>query len=1121
MSVFRHHLLISSLNVRFIWLKSTSAIVNLCDMLTRPALKRKENKPQLLRQRISRKLVDNLPFLNMEGMPELSYQEAITILDKFHALCDKLGPKNLAQKWQDLIKVAIPPPPPITVKSQGLNINVYFNTNNNISDQDFLQCCVRLSTFSNSYEYGSPSVQGGATNKVYICTSSAMSNASPPQPPPNKRIVGRQGRRRGARGGGAARERRCKENSPPPASAAGNSSVSQKFEHGLAAFQQAEGKLAFYFPGCQLSQLILEQNKDEKLQNLCKQHPKDYKKIRGVICKVLMYKGVTYLPVAWPQQLATLLLKKAHVINGVLHLRRHRLEQHLKPFFFIRNFNQMFEAMHCDFCLQNIKHKQSQLPLGLSFKVSQTRSFLSIDVCVVNSKIEYGSFLNIVDICSYFCIAVKCRAAPTAEEVHEIIWTHYCPFGGVPIALQFDNGINASLGHEIAQHFNCREFFITPLNSKASPVEHVHSLLLHVCRGANAMGYITGDSFQLWLSLASLLHNSTKNINGVAPSQLMFMGPPSRTHQFIGLSDLQHQQTKSYFVEKMREASQYLSMIALKRKELNLKKLKKWEQHREKIHCGDLVLKLRTEVKKVLWKLRPRYKNQVYRVVATRRTYCILLPLSSLLSYIQSPFHKGGKPVQRYERADRRFLKLISDPYEHLGLNRAKKYIEAAAEILGQHEPVKRITLGPPNKVSKTNHPFYRIFANPHPASTFGPPSSHPQKEEGVPQQSELCFTENPSFLQKLRSNRTRVDNFVNRIRSDGKVTVSEPFVTLEGNSHYVMLKSGLSWQRSEMEPAVSNPTVPYGYTAIYKRDRLKRMKQRKDYLQDLVSHPSGGGGGSQGEAPHPAPPDLVSDDPLHMLSDKQLAKVSKYFLHIEKRKIFPLIMSELEKIMTKCEDFKSATSSSSPSPVRQPSPPPGPPSRGGSRSRSSSSRGSSSQTFHSDISGSFRASDDGGEGEEDQVGREEVLENAQVPDLTLAPAPAPANRDVDDQVRLGAKPKTRVESKVALSTGGSDYQRIQDVRKKKTVTRRSGRSSPPASSLSRSTRSPASQTPLLSRTHPFSPRISTPPSHNRDASPALSLTPALPPQPSLSLQDTKNKKTRISLRLQSRADKN
>ena len=147
---------------------------------------------------------------------------------------------------------------------------------------------------------------------------------------------------------------------------------------------------------------------------------------------MVVYKGITYLPVAWPQHLATLLLKRAHIINNVLHLRRHRLEQHLKPFFFIRNFNKMFDAMTCDFCLHNLKDREAPIPLGLTFNVSQSRSFLSIDICVVNSKIEFGSFLNIVDICSYFCITVKCRATPTAQEVHEIIWTHWCSWGGLP-----------------------------------------------------------------------------------------------------------------------------------------------------------------------------------------------------------------------------------------------------------------------------------------------------------------------------------------------------------------------------------------------------------------------------------------------------------------------------------------------------------------------------------------------------------------------------------------------------------------------------------------------------------------------------------------------------------------
>ena len=1116
-AIFRHHLLISSLNLKFIWLSSNCHVVTLCDMLTRPAIKRRQSHQQILRQRISRELVEKLPFVNMEGMPELTYSEAITLLDKFNSLCDKLGPKDLDKKWAALLKVAMPPPPPLSVKSQGLNINVYYNTNNNISQDDFLQCCTRINTFSPSYKLGYPSSGEGVTNMVYICKT------NPPLPseaPPKKRYLTPGARRSGRRRGGGAAVQPEDNPSEPHLHPATHPDIPPQ---GLASFQQAQGKLSFYFPGCHISQLIAQQQKDSKLLKLAEQHPNDYKKINGVICKVVTYKGANYMPVAWPQHLAPLLLKRAHIINGVLHLRRHRLEQHLKPWFYIRNFNQTFDAMACNFCLHNQKHKQNVIPMGLSFNVSQTRSFLSIDICVVNAQIEFGSFVNIVDICSYFCIAVKCRATPTAREVHEIIWTYWAAWGGCPVSLQFDNGVNASLGHEIAQYFNCREFFITPLNSKGSKVEHVHSLLLHICRGANVMGYLTGDCFQLWLSLAALLHNSTKNIHGVAPSQLMFLGPPSRVNQFVGLSDLQYQQTKSYFVEKMREASQFLSLIALKRKELNLKKAEKWINYRQKIHCGDLVLRLRTEVKKAQWKLKPKYKKQVYRVIATRRNYCVLLPLKSLLSYIQSPFHKGGKPVQKYERADRRFLKLIPDPYEHLGLTRAQKHIELAASVLGQHEPIRRITLGPPNSASKTDHEFYRLFANPFPLSSCGPLSADEDGREVRSNQTDLCFTENPAFLQNIRSNRTRIDNFVRLAKTHIDLhRESSPFLTLQGNSHYVLLKSCFSWERShksETDPH-PGPTVPYQYTAVYKEDRLKRMRKRMQYLRDADTNSfqpcvSKGGGA-----------DKVSDDPLCQLTDKQLRNVSKTFLHLNKSDAFSLVLSTLNKLLTDGPQT-DISSSSSPSPrlTRLSSP-------ASLSAASHISAHSSSPSMHSVRSQSSAevVDDDDNEGSGD--GGQDVhhhparsadhshLGGAALDDNVVQDDLVPGDHVVDGG--HGAGPERVGGQRPLLTSGGSNFDHITDL-SQQSHQRKSNlplqdqntiqhRRLSPVHSVQRSPSPPIT---LLSRSPPFTPRdrtLSRPP-----LTPVEAREAAGPVTPSSTLKTTKHTKSRTSLRLKTR----
>ena len=150
------------------------------------------------------------------------------------------------------------------------------------------------------------------------------------------------------------------------------------------------------------------------------------------------------------------------MVNNLLHLRKDKLLRQLKPFFYIRNFNAAFDSLNCNHCEMNIKHKNIKIPLGITFNIKQCRTFISIDCCTVDSSMEYGSFLLVADICSYYVLAFPCKQTPTAAEIYQLIFTGWSQAMGIPIAIQADGGLSSQLAHDIATMFNICLLYTSP-----------------------------------------------------------------------------------------------------------------------------------------------------------------------------------------------------------------------------------------------------------------------------------------------------------------------------------------------------------------------------------------------------------------------------------------------------------------------------------------------------------------------------------------------------------------------------------------------------------------------------------------------------------------------------------
>ena len=465
-------------------------------------------------------------------------------------------------------------------------------------------------------------------------------------------------------------------------------------------------------------------------------------------------------------------------------------------------------------------------------------------------------------------------------------------------------------------------------------MELCHRYILENLKGAQQCGYLNEQSFGLWLSLSVLLWNSTRNLDGVSPSQLQFSGVSCRTHQFITLSNLHHQQSRSFLTQQIQEASNFLSMVCLRRKQLNLQKQGQLENYDSNIHVGDLVLRQRMETKQARWKLKTKYFPTPYRVVITRPHYCIIMPLQASLEYYSSPFLKGSKLKKKGIRVARMYLKKIKNPYAYLNLQKGVKHLETAAGLLGTSAPVRQIILGPPLPPSRTNHPFYKQFAQP---PGYADPESTCTKYTDstiAGTQKDICFTEVPPFVSEIHSNRSRIDQFVGAVKSNlnKKQLLNMSLGVLKGDSHYIyILSKNYSWPRS-LGPEI---TCSYKYQTLYDQMRKKYLQNRMDYLRQISSSVGGSRVSERRQPgrtiksagrqlPHKQFPPLpshksrgqapyYSDDPLENFDTNLLNNYLDVCSYYSMSHIYPIVLSQLQNLNNDCADKSSSDSSSGP----------------------------------------------------------------------------------------------------------------------------------------------------------------------------------------------------------------
>ena len=663
----------------------------------------------------------------------------------------------------------------------------------------------------------------------------------------------------------------------------------------LGSLLQVENKLAFHFPSFSLKHLIAAQKLDTKLVSLSINFPDKFPLIRGVICKVMKQPALLSHVVCWPIALNLPLIAKTHTVDGIIHLGQDKLFSDLKQYLYIRNFQKSYKELDCSHCMLNYRQPKVPRPLGLTFKVTSPRTFLAFDIATIRSDWKMGSFFLICDVVTNFIMATPCLQCPTAEQAYEIIFTKWIAVMGYPSAYTSDNGgqMSNQLSADISHLLNIRHFLISPTHSNSNKSELFNKFLISILAVTNQKGMLSERTFPLVLSLSTLLWNSSRSKYGASPSQLQFFTSNTRTHQFQTFSNLLHQQTRSAFSQHVLFVSTVLSLISKKRKELNLRKKQEWEQHSEKIKKGSYVFIERDRRPGPGHKLRALYKSILHVVIVQKPTYCLLLPLQSSMELFKNPFVAGTKTKRRLLRVPLTKLKLCQNPLKYLNLSKCQKYLDAAAEVLGQVEPVREVILGGPLPSRAISHPFARFWSSPKQVANR---SLRP----GTPTVSVYAPNHSPPFIDDSHQHWKNVDQFIRAV-GEGGFPSNFPFQVLHTPHHWVYIKSGL-------DSNVTSPTCSYQYESMYFRNRKKCQANRQLYLKD-VEHSGSGGlrsppplGGRGGQIPNVPSPSCRSHKTQNMLHHK-FARQFKFFNDLskrqhkkfsvfEKKRVFPTILS-------------------------------------------------------------------------------------------------------------------------------------------------------------------------------------------------------------------------------------
>ena len=671
LTIWRYHLLLSSLPLVFHWQSCQTPLIILVDLFTREkeyTSNPLDNVKEVLNKRISPLDIEKMQYLDFAFMPSMSYEQVMIILDAFYKILETHTPQEVLDKFKvHMAHFAFPNPPNLTFRLKRNVVNIYSNFSNNaVGNSDFCYFYPRIPTQRDPRTVTLP--QGfsshfhqdyNSDNAQHFITAS-QGSLKRPQP--------------GMKESGGFIDKNVIQ--PPPLQIA-----------------PALERLQIFFPSCSTPQLIAQQSKDSALLKLLNDHPKIFIKIDGIICHRKIIHSLPSITICWPSHLNDILLSKAHKVNDFFHIKKNKLRGELSQLFHIRGFDKAYKKIDCEFCELNTRHNRLSLPSGVPFMISRPRTFLAMDIMYVNTAWENCAFLTICDVTNNFIQAHPVTKNATANDIYNILMTRWVGFAGFMIGICTDNARNFSckLAADLAALCQFVHIKISPQNSKANASENCQRYLLEIVRAMSQSHKLSEHNFDRMLSLACLLWNSTY-------SQALKMSPAEhfyfdkiRTNSFVTFASLLSHQSRFSLCAEVCKVIDILNLVRLKKREQFLKKQQLWDTHKDKFAIGSFCWVQKDRVQKAGWKLRIKYNPILHKITKVFKTYVFVIPVNSTSILLKSPYIQGDQTNIRHRRVHKSRVKLCHDPLSYLNLKNCESYLNSAAQLLGTAVPVRQI----------------------------------------------------------------------------------------------------------------------------------------------------------------------------------------------------------------------------------------------------------------------------------------------------------------------------------------------------------------------------------------------------------------------------------------------
>ena len=806
LTIWRYHLLLSSLPIVFHWLSCQTPLLILCDLFTRE--KEYQMNPldkfkEVLNKRISPKDIENLQFIDFSHMPSMKYEEVMNILDVFYKILEKNTPQQVTEKFKThMAQVIFPNLPNITFQLTENVFNIYSDLfNNNIGKLQFCQYYPRPST---------PNLPG-----IGFLAKSQDPELSDTQHFTQHFTT-------------FMHHKKGPEFSDVP---------------DYSEIAAATERLCLFFPSSTEANLIREQEKDIALLRLLQNHPKVFVRIHGVICHKKVLHSCPVTTICWPTHLNLTLLQRAHKVNDFYHIKKPKLKGELFQLFHIRGFDEAYKKLNCKHCDLNTRQHKLALPLGIPFMISQPRTFLSLDIMYINTAWTKCAFLTIVDVTNHFVQAVPVTKNATATDIYNIFYTRWVSFAGFAVGICTDNSrnFNCKLAADLAAMCNFVHFKITPLNSKSNRAEAAQKFLLSILQAMDQSHHLNEGNFEQMLCFSCLLWNSTFSpALRMSPAEHFYFSK-IRTNSFVTFSSLLHHQHRHTLSQNVSAILDLLNIIRLKKREHFLKQKNVWENYKDKFIVGGFCFLQQDRVKKAGWKLRRIFQNSLFKITKVFKTYLFVIPVKGTLSLIKSPYIQGDQIEVKHRRVHKSNVKICDDPLSFLNLQNCKHHIDAAAKLLGTGLPVQRIAICA-NPSLQSTLPSQRIFdsnfwevAYALPGDVVYQDGGHVDKVEG----EVIPLHPLPSHPPPLPPTRLCA-TFTARSLLDA-LQYKNDFVSFQSANSWVLLDRKLRdspvWSSQN-----THATCSHGLTEKYKNYQKKLLndKLRQDVSRRSGTSPSG-----------------------------------------------------------------------------------------------------------------------------------------------------------------------------------------------------------------------------------------------------------------------------------------